>query len=133
MRYGAAILLAVTASPAMAADQFDLSCKTISSSGYDKSPPPPEVQLTIDLSRMEYCEDGCSNILKIKSVMTDKIILRSYRNTERGLIIDVSAIVDRVLGVYRYEFSQIYPYPKTKVHTAECQLKPFSGFPNAKF
>lgn len=133
MRIGLGMALALMASPAMAANQFDLSCKTISSSGYDKSPPPSEVKLTIDLLRMEYCENGCSNILKIKSVMTDKIILRSYRDSGQGLIIDISAVVDRVLGVYQYEFSQIYPYPSTKAYTADCELKPFSGFPIAKF
>lgn len=109
------------ASPAFAADRFDLHCKH--PNGKDG------VSLRIDLQNGEWCNTrtGCKNIEKIVSATSGKIILTDERPQRYGDVTDYKE-VNRVTGQYYSKY--VGPISLSSLQT--CEPAPWSGNEQAK-
>jgi hypothetical protein len=106
--------------------QFDLSCvgESTVKAWVDGSVSRSDfsVELRIDLVGMQWCEGNCDNVRAIREVLADKIVLDSFGSGERYL--------DRVSGKY---LQSLTVTGSNLSRTADCAVKPFSGFPQTKF
>lgn len=115
-----ALVLALTlvATPAAAADQFDLVC----SGQYQRSavakPQPAERIYRVDLAARTWCIEDCSVVLPIADADTARITFQSFKR--RG--VEVKHWVDRTSG----EVSDID-------FTGKCEAAPFTPIPPRKF
>lgn len=111
--------IAAIASPATAADQFDLVCAG------KNSGKPIEKHYRVDLSAKQWCQDKCTAVEAISDVQPAKIVFRSKPKAfERDdLIVEE---VDRTTGAWR---DWIMPW---WVSNGTCEVAPFSGFSTAK-
>lgn len=114
--------LALLATPAAAADQFDLVCR-----GSEADPRGIEktygARFRVDLSAMKYCEDVCSERTKIAKVNENYIIFSDLNDPALGR---VYMSVDRRTGELDGEASV---GPARFVTKATCERREFSGFP----
>jgi hypothetical protein len=112
-----AIALGLLATPAIAADQFNLVCKS------------DQVMTTyrVDLAAREWCWDGCKfGTWRIHDVTSTQIIFKDVRSAGEA----VSNFVDRTTGrSHRYNHGRFGSYSSDGI----CEVAPFSGFPKAKF
>jgi len=136
MRIGLGLVLALAASPAMAADQFDLECvgtTTETIENEQRSKVSAIVDLIIDIKSGQYCYKPCEKVLPIKEVFADRIVLRAYSASEPGVRIDFLAKIDRKTGQYTYIADTLLPTRRNKTTAGMCSIKPFTGFPSVKF
>lgn len=136
MRISLGVLALLAASPAFAADQFDLECigtmtETVEQEQILKVG--EQVNLIIDIKSGQYCYKPCQKVLPIEDVFADRIILREYTAIEPGIRIDFLAKIDRKTGEYTYISDTTRPSRRNKTTVAACSLKPFTGFPATKF
>lgn len=110
------LLLALIATPAAAADQFDLVCK-----GGKET-----MHYRIDLTSGEYCADKCERILKVQEATAGMITLSETRSALSAAPIGYNQI-NRLTGEWRWFFQG------GQNITGKCERAPFSGFPVAKF
>ncbi len=109
------------ASPAMAAEQFDLICK-----GDD------EVwRYRIDLARGEWCARECDVTLKIVSTTASTIVLQQQEPQFRGGD-SFRNMINRATGEW-YFYRSLPSIDFSKTVDGKCVPAPFSGFPAAKF
>lgn len=112
----------MVATPAAAADQFDLVCSAKKVSE----------RYRVDLTSGEYCTAECKTVRKIQEVTTGVIV---FQRTEPKVRRD-PRILDQVNRTTGEWFSSNYfpgidLVPDMKQGT--CQSAPFSGFPASKF
>ena len=114
-----AVMLGLIATPAMAADQFDLVCV------YGKTPH----RYRVDLIRGEACEQGCEKVWKMGAITTGEIRLldtplNSPEDSPQTITVNrqTGALVHWI-GGGRHSMTE----------SAQCKVAPFSGFPAAKF
>ena len=119
------ILLAwgmLVATPAMAADRFDLICTAKKTT----------VHYRVDVPANEYCAGDCAVVLKIASASASTLILEDYRPAYRGDD-ERRTEVNRASGQWHtFSFSpklDVTPFTRDGV----CEAAPFSGFPTKKF
>ena len=116
-----ALALCLIATPAMAAEQFDLVCTAKKTSE----------RYRVDLARGEWCFGECDFVQKVASVTSGLIVLSEHRPAFDGDKIAANRI-NRVSGEWEwYNFD-------TKLmvsmdHKGKCEPAPFSGMPAAKF
>ena len=125
--------IALIATPAAAAEQFDLDCEGQKTEEVGANPVDEIVKLSVDLKSMQYCYRPCQKVLPVDQVFADRIILRSYTHSDRGVLISFHAQIDRKTGEYSYVVERKLPSFKKSVTLAMCQAAPFSGFPETKF
>lgn len=113
------LVAGLIATPAMAADQFDLACN------YGKTP----IRYRVDLSRGEACEQDCKKVWKLGAVTAGEIRLldTSLNAPEES---PQTIIVNRQTGALVH---WIGGGRNPLTETAQCEIAPFSGFPVAKF
>lgn len=123
----ALILLSLAvASPAMAADQFDLVC-----TGFRQGVPlghktPETVRYRVDLAAKTWCKEDCSTVLSLASVDAGRI---SFQSASRGVQgYDQYHFVSRTTGEWLNYMSN--PFHNEEGH---CEAAPFSGMPSQKF
>lgn len=122
MRTWAVAVLLGAATPAVAADQFDLVCATRKGA----------VHYRVDLARSAYCAGDCSVMLTIASSTPGMIVLEDHQPTFRGDKEEHSRI-NRTTGEW-HTFSFNPRFDTTPfVRDGKCEPAPFSGFPTAKF
>lgn len=119
------LIFGLIASPALAADQFDLACKLeakYSESGKWK----PEASLFhIDLGKNRWCEGDCSTIDPIASVQPAYLDLRSQDNRFPRRQYN-SLRIDRASGKLSHLVTAGSFYMERR---GECKAEPFTGFP----
>lgn len=117
------VVLGLLASPAAAADQFDLVCTA------EKA----NERYRIDLLKNEWCAGDCSQIEKIKTTTSGMIVLREHEPA--GLDRERSFnTINRVTGAWEWYFYNPR-YSITWNHKGTCKPEGFSGFgtSNRKF
>ncbi len=122
MKRAATLIFALAlASPAVAADQFDLSCMTA-------KPKKRSVPFTIkiDLVAGEWCIGKCEIVSKIASVTTSMIVLSETDNDREG---QAGQWVNRLTGEYyfydRKPGQALFGWWSQK---GTCEPAPFTGF-----
>lgn len=118
MRTIMAVALALSAaSPAIAADQFDLVC----------SAPNASVRYRIDLARGEYCAGECKLIQKIQQVTSGAITLFDEKNNVRDA--RAYGTVNRITGDWEW-YNSMFPGAVMN-HKGKCRPEQSTGFPVA--
>jgi len=123
------LVLSLLATPAMAADQFDLVCKGQQRTSAAGKWKPYEVRYRVDLSEMVYCRFNCKTLETVESADAARIVFQSVQGRPGSTT--ALHYVDRSDGNWRYFLSG----PVGLIGDAEghCEAAPFSGFPAAKF
>ncbi len=110
-----ALLIACMASPAIAAEQFDLICTSKSEREHYR----------VDLDRSEWCAGDCSQVMKFQSVTSGMLTMHDHiptfpRDSRYSLT------VNRVTGEWLwYNFNPVYR--STQDIKGTCTAAPFSG------
>mgnify|MGYP001369214614 CR=1 FL=1 len=133
-----ALVLALGAGAAEAADQFDLVCKGKYREDDRGAWRPWEGRYRIDLSAGAWCQGDCSSIARLAEVTAAKLYLRP--STSRAESTDGSSQtfeIDRVTGkLTQFEYRPpMYERGSTwwwQVE-ADCTPAPYSGMPSARF
>lgn len=114
-----AAIFAMVATPAAAADQFNLHCRLGKT----------ELSYRVDLLRKEACVGACEHVWKIGSVTTGELTLvdtLANYPTE----IPQTVTVNRQTGAYHH---WIDGGREAITEDGECTPAPFTGFPASKF
>lgn len=117
------MLAASVASPAVAADQFDLICK-----GRTKR---DAAHFRIDLKQGEWCREDCRGTFKIASVTEGRLTLEDSKPAFRGDA-ERSIWINRISGEYA-ESGVAYKGAMPDSSGGTCEASEFSGFPAKKF
>lgn len=115
MRWIVALAM-VVATPAAAADQFDLVC-----TGDDEP-----WHYRIDLTKGEWCADDCKTTFALASVTSATLTIKEQQPKFRGDDRIVNS-VNRVTGEW-YFYRDLPKIGFSKVVKGECKPAPFSGF-----
>ena len=115
MRTVTVVLGLLAATPAVAADQFDLVCSAKTETQHYR----------LDLVKNEWCFGKCENVQKISSVTSGMITLADHQPAFRG---DYTAYnqINRISGEWRWH-SYNPRYTSTMDITGSCISAPFSG------
>lgn len=118
------LALCAVATPAAAAEQFDLVCE-----GREQLRPlgkwqPLKLRITVDTTAKGWCVDECSTVLPIASVEAGKIVLTRSDPADRSLY--TLRTIDRISGRYDSLWNG-------ERQEATCTAAPFSGLPSPKF
>jgi len=112
----------LAATPAVAADQFDLVCTAKNN----------VVHYRVDLGRSEWCQGDCSVIRKLASVTTGMLVLADEKPVNPNQYRE-SITINRNDGSW---FSMGYFPRSTRMPVEDkgsCEPASFSGFPSPKF
>jgi hypothetical protein len=118
-------VLCLIATPAVAADQFDLTCKGRERPTAMSKWRPYEVRYRVDTSAKIYCRFTCEATETITSVDGAKIVFA--KGEQRAGASTIIHYVDRTDGKWVYFISGMADAEGV------CEVAPFSGFPNPKF
>lgn len=133
MRIGLGVFLMLAATPAVAADQFDLVCEGTRQLGVNEPVKPLKYGLRIDLSKRQWCWDHCEEVYPIQEVREDRIILRDVvQDTLRKRITDRN-IINRQTGDHNVILIETRPYQSFLETIGSCEPVAFTGFPKTKF
>lgn len=113
------LALGLIATPAMAADQFDLVCKFGSST----------VRYRVDLIRGEACQAECSRIWRMGPISDGELRLLDLDSSDPSEV-PQTITVNRQTGELRHWIGGI---GRPILETGRCESAPFSGFPARKF
>lgn len=113
------IVLGLLATPAVAADQFDLQCQSQVSN----------VRYRVDIARNEACSNKCESVWRMGESTSGELKLIDRAPAYRGDLEERST-VSRVTGDWHYVVSLD---GKTDTFKGHCEPAPFSEFPAAKF
>jgi hypothetical protein len=123
----ASLLLA--ASPAMAADQFDLACKgykwtQLGGTGQDYS-----FRVRLDLAAKKWCDGDCKTVSPIVSVAADRLVLLDEGTLNSRMEVAREATFDRKANSYHYKYLQTRPTDDYLEYQATCSTEAFTPFP----
>src|SRR3546814_2889270 len=107
------VFFTASASPALAADQFDLVCTSTEGSAD---------RYRIDLTKGEACSGNCDRIWKMGEATTGELKVINKQPAFRGDM-EESMFVDRQTGQYRYYnyIDGLRPHSRSEEHTSELQ------------
>jgi len=110
---------AFAATPAMAADKFDLLC------AFGKT----EIRYRVDIAGGEACEGACTRRWKLGAVTSGELtLLDTIVNSPSE--VPQTIVINRQTGALRH---WIGGPGRPLIEDAICEAAPFSGFPEAKF
>lgn len=118
MRY-AVLALAMLATPAAAADRFDLVCTA------DKA----TVRYRVDIAKGEACSGSCDRIWKMGPSTSGQLRIIDRAPAFRGDL-EERAVVNRVTGQWT---TLVVASGKRYDGVGRCEVAFFSGFPAAQF
>lgn len=121
--------LGLMSSPALAADQFDLACHGQYRERINAKPKPTDGSLRIDLKAGSWCAADCKTVFAIAAVEPGRIVLSQSDPADTVAAYNYYTI-DRVSGEYHHHMSGSLSYWDDR---GVCEVRPFSGFPAAKF
>lgn len=124
--------LALIATPATAADQFDLVCKGTIKESYQGRERPIEVRYRVDLAAGTYCWWQCKTIATIKAVEPGRLVFQLVGPTLPRQT-RITETVDRTTGAWIDERDNGDPWEGYSSSKGTCEPAPFSGFPATKF
>lgn len=129
MRHALPFLLLIAASPAVAADQFDLACKgykwtKLGGSGEDYS-----FRVRIDLAAKKWCDGDCKAAQPITSVGDQEVVLTDDGTLNSRMEVAREATFDRKKNSFHYKMRQTRPTDQYLEYQADCKIEPFTPFP----
>lgn len=132
MRLAALPLLLVIASPALAADQFDLACKGTRTAQRGGAAEPYSFRVHVDLAAQKWCEEACETVQPMVSVDDDKLVFvdDATLNTRLDLVREVT--FDRKTNSFVHHFSQFRPTDAYLSVKAQCTTEASTPFPAGK-
>jgi hypothetical protein len=117
-----ALALALVATPAVAADRFNLVCVGTETDPRD-SVTPFKAEFRFDLVSKTYCQDECDGPSPIKAVSATRIVLQDLDDPQLGFQVED---ISRETGKY-------HAYTKVGlarfVTDATCEAAPFKAIP----
>jgi hypothetical protein len=124
------ILAGLVATPAMAADQFDLVCKGRQKTSISGAWKPYEQRYRVDVAAKTYCRYDCKAVESVKSVDAARIEFEASDRSEPGNVALIH-YVDRSDGKWVYLFSG----GSSSFESVEgvCEPAPFTGLPATRF
>ncbi|HEX2594806.1 MAG TPA: hypothetical protein VHL34_25110 [Rhizomicrobium sp.] len=126
-------LAVVAATPAAAADQFDLICKgaqeSVDSLG-NRTNVPKTFEMRLDLAAKQYCEDSCSVLGKISEVTERAVIFEQSKSEPTPEGPARWHYVSRETGNFVFATSDYGTLRQFSIK-ASCDAAPFRGFPKA--
>jgi hypothetical protein len=120
-----ALILGLLATPAVAADQFDLVCTGKQRILPSRKWEPYQVRYRVDLARMIYCRFDCKATESIASADAARITFQLPASDRPATY--VSHYVDRSDGHWQYYLAG------DSETEGKCEPAPFSGLPAQKF
>lgn len=126
-----AFALLLTATPALAAEQYDLSCQ---GTKVTKSGGPAEatsLKLRVDLTARKWCLDDCKSVEDIYELSADKVVLQDDVTYNTRTDLQDKITVDRKTLAFSRMADQTRPEPSYLKVEAKCTEQPFTPFPKA--
>ncbi|WP_347271819.1 hypothetical protein [Rhizorhabdus histidinilytica] len=124
--------IAAIASPAAAADQFDLVCSGTRTWSTHGKPEPYQIRYRIDLSTGSWCREACTQVQPFASVDAGQLVF-SKRDTGEPTDIWTLQRVNRSSGNWEYKITSPGINGTKMEAKGHCEKADFSGFPPNKF
>ena len=127
-----AVTAMITATPALAANQYDLKCKGSEQRATGKPATPWTETFRIDLDAKRWCRGKCTTGASIGSVTADEIVLVDSRAGIGGPA-DVMTTFSRATGKVREAVEAGWSGSSFGIAEGTCTRDLYSGIPGAKF
>ena len=128
----AAIAMFGMATPAFAANQFDLVCKGTEQLKTGAPTTKWEERFRMDLDAKRWCRGACKSAAPISSVTADDILLSDSRATIGGPA-DTEAAFSRTNGTIREYIMMGWSGSTASLAEGKCTRDLFSGLPGQRF
>lgn len=128
MRVWLAIVAGLVATPAMAADQFDLVCSGRWHERVNAKWKPAQYRYRVDLAASKWCEGSCDGTSQITNV-TDLVITLTDKKRDRFNDLTESHWISRQTGDLHYTYLADGLFEERE---GKCTVAAFSGFPEPK-
>lgn len=122
-------LILLAASPAAAADQFDLACKGYKWTKIGGPSQDYSFRARIDLAAEKWCEGECKAALPIFSVTPDELVLTDEGTLNSRIEMSRRATYDRKTNAFHYLFLQTRPTDDYLETQTVCTTEPFTPLP----
>lgn len=126
-----AVVLSAAGS-ALAANQYDLTCKGTEQRETGKPATPWVETFRIDLDAKRWCRGDCRTAARIDTVTTDEIVITNSRSTSGGPA-GTALSFSRTTGEVRESMNAGWSGSSFDIATGKCTRELFSGLPGAKF
>lgn len=128
MRLFPIMILAACATPAAAADQFDLLCKGQQRFAVNGATQPVEARYRVDTAARRWCRDQCFSVEALIGATPEKLVFKSRPKTPPSEEVTDESF-ERATG--KWVDLYVGPYPPGEYASTEgrCEVAPFSGFP----
>jgi hypothetical protein len=120
------------AGSAVAANQYDLTCKGTEQKETGKPATPWAETFRIDLDAKRWCRGDCRAAARIDSVTADEIVITSSRATSGGPT-GTALAFSRTTGEVREYMESGWAGGAFDIAKGKCTRDLFSGLPGAKF
>ena len=132
MTWVAAAVILSAAGSALAANQYDLSCKGTEQKETGKPATPWAETFRLDLDAKRWCRGDCRTAALIDSVTADEIGIANSRATSGGPA-GTALSFSRTTGEVREYMNAGWSGSSFDIATGKCTRELFSGLPGAKF
>lgn len=128
MRYIVLPLL-LLASPAVAADQFDLACQGTKWTKRGAAGEAYSFRARVDVAAKKWCEGDCKTVQNLVSATDDKIVFTDEGTLNTRMEAAREVTLDRKKGAFIHNFAQIRPDEQILYIAATCKTEGFTPFP----
>jgi hypothetical protein len=125
----AALLLLFATQPALAADQFDLTCQGTRMTKADGPATRYSFRVRIDLGAKQWCMDACEHALPIANVTPAQITLTDEGQLNTRIEINNEVTLDRKTNAFHQLLLQVRPEENYLKINAACTVAPFTALP----
>jgi hypothetical protein len=128
MRWVVSLLL-LAGSPAIAADQFDLSCQGWKWAQRGGAAQEYDFRVRIDLAAQKWCDGDCKAAQPIQSVAGDKLTLLDEGTLNSRMEVAREATFNRKTNEFHYRLLQTRPTDDYLEYQGKCTTAPFTPIP----
>ena len=128
MRYLLPFLL-LAASPAVAADQFDLACKGYKWTKLGGAGEDYVFRVRVDLAANKWCDNDCKSVQALVSATPDKLVLTDEGTLNSRMEVSREATFDRKSNDFHYKLLQSRPTEDYLEYQGKCTSETFTPFP----
>ncbi|MEG8222415.1 hypothetical protein OSJ57_17570 [Sphingomonas sp. HH69] len=125
------LILTMIATPAVAADQFDLECVGTKSEKIDQQGEPISFGIVVDLRAKQFCWKQECEVKTIDEVLPDRVYFLKHDPTDREIFSKME--IDRKTGKFEWLIIQKNLSRYYLKQEAVCTPAKFTGFPATKF
>ena len=121
--------LLLAASPAVAADQFDLACQGWKWTTRGGAAQEYDFRVRVDLAAKTWCDVDCKAGQPIQSIAEDKLVLLDEGTLNSRMEVAREATFDRKANEYHYRLLQTRPTDDYLEYQGKCTTAPFTAIP----